>query len=50
MKNCKLARNFQLKIWTGVFEKSKIFIYTRRLWAQEEVSGLPKLVALQARE
>jgi hypothetical protein len=31
-----------------VFEKPKIFIYTRRLWAQEQASGLPRLVALQA--
>lgn len=41
MKNCKLARNFELKIWTGVFERLKIFIYTGWLWAQEHVLRLP---------
>lgn len=41
MKNSKLARNFELKIWTGVFERPGVFIYTEWLWAQERVPEDP---------
>jgi len=42
MTNCKPTWN----IWTGVFEKTKIFIYKRRLWAHKKhVSWYPETSA-----